>query len=380
MWRWTKVAFLLGGWVAAQEEVPTRLVVYDDLLDRFFQIKAWSRFSSSIARPDTLSHLRLEGEVPDLSRFPNLQALYLSDIEELDLPTLITALRKYCPKLRILALEDCDIEDVSPILELRLQGLLLDGNPIQDFTALQKLSGLQFLSLARTPLREVSWLSSLATLRGLDLSETAVTDLSPLSQLPQLRMIALYKCSGISTFTPLTSLPQIEFLNISFTNPAAVQPFLRQLTRFTAMKVFQAQGVITDPSILSQLSQLSQLEELTLGQNPAINNLEFVRPLKRLLYLDVHRCSVKDLSPLAGLPLLVKLSIGKNQVTSIAPLTQCPRLQELYCYDNPIEDWEKLLDIPSLSYVMVSKREVSSEKFAGIKPLLRKKGIRVDAP
>lgn len=372
--------FLLSGWMLAQEEVPARLVIYDDLIDRFFQIKSWTNASAPTTRPDTVTYLRAEGQMPEISRFPNIQALYLSEIEELDLVSLSAKLRKHCPKLRILALEDCDIEDISPIVELRLQGLLLDSNPIADFSTLRKLNGLQFLSLARTPVRELSWITSLTTLRGLDLSETTVSDISPLSQLSQLRMLALYKCTNISTLSPLSNLNQIEFLNISFMNAAAVRSMLQQLSRFPMIKVLQAQGVITDPSSLAHLSSLSQLEELTLGQNPAISDLGFVRPLRKLLYLDVHRCSVQDLSPVGGLPLLVKLSIGKNQITSIAPLTQCPRLQELYCYENPITDWEKLLEIPALSYVMISRKDAVSAKFSEVKLLLRKKGVRVDAP
>lgn len=380
MWRWTKVGLLLGGWMLAQEESLGRLVVYDDLLDRFFQIKAWHRASTPTGRPDTVLYLRAEGAIPPLQRFPNLQALYLSEVEDLNLAALTGQLRQHCPKLRILALEDCDIEDITPILELRLQGLLLDDNPISDFKVLGRMRGLQFLSLARTPLTDLSWLSGLTELRGLDLSETGITDLTPVMKLIQLRMLALYRCTAVGDASPLLSLSQLEFLNVSFMMPASIQPLLRSIGRFSQLRVLQAQGIITDPSVLSAVGGLSQLEELTLGQNPAIQSLDFVRPLRRLLYLDVHRCGIKDLSPLAGLPFLVKLSIGKNQITSLAPLTQCPRLRELYCYENPITDWEKLLEMPALSYVMLSQKDLPPDRLNSLRAQLRKKGVQVDAP
>lgn len=380
MWRWTKVGLLLGGWMLAQEEVPGRLVVYDDLIDRFFQIKGWHRASAPTARPDTVLYLRAEGEVPPLNRFSNLQALYLSEIEGLDLAALTGRLRQQCPKLRILALEDCDIEDISPLVELRLQGLLLDDNPITDFTALGRMQGLQFLSVARTPLTDLKWLSNLTSLSGLDLSETGITDLSPLARLSQLRMLALYRCTVVMETSPILSLSQLEFLNISFMSPPTVQSLLRSLERFPRLRVLQAQGVLSDATVLTSIGGLSQLEELTLGQNPTLQNLDFARSLRRLLYLDVHRCSIRDLSPLAGLPFLVKLSIGKNQITSLAPLVQCPRLRELYCYENPITDWEKLMEMPALSYVMLSKKDLPPDRLNALRSQLRKKGVQVDAP
>jgi len=381
MERWTKVMVLLGvGVLLAQEESIGRLVVYDDLIDRFFQIKSWHTAPTHTTRPDTVAYLRAEGEIPPLTRFPNLQALYLSDIEDLDLTALVARLQRECPKLRILALEDCDIEDPSPLAELKLQGLLLDENPISNFQALRRFRGLKFLSLARTPLTDLTWITSLTTLQGLDISETGISDLSPLTHLSQMRIISLYRCTAISDFSALLSLNALEFINISHTNPLAAQPLLKSIYRFPQLKVLQAQAAVSDASALNALNSLSQVEELTLGQNPAISNLDFVRNLRRLLYLDVHRCNVKDLSPLAGLPFLVKLSVGKNQITSIAPLVQCPRLRELYCYENPITDWEKLIEMPALTYVMLSKKDLPPERLAALRAQLRKKGVQVDAP
>lgn len=378
MRRATKVALLVGGWLLAQEKPPEKLVIYEELIDRFFQIRQWH--TGATTRPDTVTYLKVEGEVPSLESFPNLQALYLSAIEELNLPRLIGQIRRSCPKLRILALEDCDIEDPAPLIELPLHGLLLDDNPIADFSPLTKLKGLLFLSLARTPLNSIEWLSALPTLQAIDVSETPLSDLSPLQKLSALRMVVLYRCTAIMDLSPLYALPKLEFLNLSFIQPAAAQKLLQEIHRFPGLRVLQAQGVITDLAVLSGLSRLSLLEELTIGQNPAITDVGFVRTLQKLLYLDIHRCSVRDLSPLAGHPSLVKLSMGKNQVTSLAPLTSCPRLRELYCYENPISDWEKLLEIPSLSYVMMSKKDLPPQQLANLRSQLRRKGVQVDAP
>jgi len=375
---WAKVAIWWVGWVWAQEEGPLRFVVYEGLLERYFKITSWATPASG--RPDTVRHLRAEGYVPLLRSFPKLEALYLSEVEELDLRDLVSQIQRYCPRLSVLALEDCDLEDASPIAELRLKGLLLDDNPIDnlDFTA--RLTELRYLGLARLPVRDLRFLERLPGLEALDLSETPIENLAPLEKLTQLRMISLFRCVGIRDFSPLFAAPQLEVLNISHTQPEAAQKLLTSIGRFPQLKVLQAQGVIRGGASLAAMATLSQLEELTLGQNPGLTDLSFVRLLKRLLYLDVHACQIRDLSPLAGLPSLVKLSAGKNQITSLAPLVSCPRLAYLYLYENPIQDWEKLLEMPALTYVMLSRRDLSPERLSQLRQQLRKKGVTVEAP
>lgn len=364
---------------AQEETAPGRLVVYDELVERFFSIRYWSA-PAQVARPETTLYLKASGKLPNLQRFSALRVLYLSDLEELDLPALVAEIKRSCPKLKGLALEDCDLEDITPLVELPLEGLLLDDNPISDFSPLTRMGKLQFLSVAHTPLADLSLISRLTSLQALDLSETRVSDLTPLAQLPKLRMLSLFRCTAVRDFEVLLQLFGLEFLNISHVQPEAVRPLLMQLGRFAQLRVLQAQGVIQEGAAIAAIGLLGQLEELTLGQNPAIQDLSFVRLLRRLLYLDVHRCNVRDLSPLAGLPYLVKLSIGKNQITSLAPLTQCPRLAYLYCYENPIQDWEKLTEIPSLQYVMLSRRDMPAERLAALRAQLKRKGVQVDAP
>lgn len=379
---WAKVGISWAGGLllwAQEETAPGRLVVYDELIERFFAIRYWST-PTQVARPETTLYLKVSGNVPSLQRFSALRALYLSDLEELDLPALVAEIKRSCPKLKVLALEDCDLEDITPLVELSLEGLLLDDNPITDFSPLGRMTKLQFLSVAHTPLQDLTPLIRLGTLQALDLSETRISDLAPLAQLSKLRMLSLFRCTAVRDFGVLLRLPGLELLNISHVQPEAARPLLLELGRFTQLRVLQAQGIIQEGAALAAIGSLGQLEELTLGQNPAIQDLSFVRLLRRLLYLDVHRCNVRDLSPLAGLSYLVKLSIGKNQITSLAPLTQCPRLAYLYCYENPIQDWEKLAEIPSLQYVMLSRRDMPPDRLASLRAQLKRKGIQVDAP
>ncbi len=99
------------------QEGASRIVIYESMLERYFQIPGWAS-ASALAKPDTVRFLRLQGSLPQpLPVLPRLQALYLEGIEELNLEDLLQKLPQKCPKLTVLAMEDCEIDD-SPLQKL----------------------------------------------------------------------------------------------------------------------------------------------------------------------------------------------------------------------------------------------------------------------
>ncbi len=375
----TKVGIFIGLLWAQLE--PLRVVVYEDFLDRYFRIRAWSG-TAALAKPDTIRFLKLTRVLPNLPTLPRLEALYLAEMEELDLEALVSLIHAKCPTLCILALEDCEIEDLTPLTHLRrpLRGLLLDQNDINDFTALTTFTQLEFLSLGETTFNQPELLQKLPNLKVLDLRQTSIRKLDFLTTYKGLQALSIYRCANLTDLSPiLAHASSLEMLNISFTNPAAAQKVLSNLAQFTNLRVLQVQGVLLEAQAAMQLGQLSQLEELTIGQNPALRDLSFIKGLSRLLYLDVHGCQIGDLSPLAGHPSLLKLIIANNPITALAPLKTCVRLTDLYCYNVPAKDWEVLLELPHLSHVMLSKKDLPVERRESLLAALRRKGTRVDA-
>jgi len=364
------------------QEVTTRLMLYESPLEWYFQIETWSS-SAALAKPDTIRFLRLQNSLPNpFPTMPRLQALYLEDIEDLDLESLLQKLPQKCPKLTILALEDCDISDLTPFrsFTMPLRGLVLDYNDFTDLTPITSLRSLEFLSIGHTPVRSLSPIANLPNLKALDIQETSISDISPLRQLKELRIFSAYKAFSLSDLTPLLAHQgTLEMLNISFLPPAITAPIWNNLPSFQKLKVLQAQEAIPDKAALKQISQLTALEELTIGRNPVITDLSFVQPLRNLLYLDIHSCAVRDLTPLSNHPNLVKLIIAHNPISALAPLKTCPRLSDLYCYEISATDWETLLEIPLLTHVMVKKSDIPAEKRESLFIQLRRKGVRVDA-
>ena len=380
--RWVaKVGIFIVAYAGGQN-ISYQIVLYESALERYFQIPGWSE-ASALQKPDTIRFLRIRNTLPTpFPYLPRLEALYIESVEELDLEKLLQTLPRKCPKLTILALEDCDISDLTPFrtFPMPLKGLLLDLNDFDDLSPLSHLSSLEFLSIAQTPVRSLSPLSKLPKLKGLDIQETGVSDISILNQLKGLRIFSAYKTLSLKDLSPLLAHQNtLEVLNISFLPPAVTAPIWNNLPAFQALKVLQAQEAIPDRSVLDKISQLRALEELTIGRNPVITDLSFVRPLQNLMYLDVHSCAIRDLSPLENHPSLIKLIIARNPISRLAPLKTCPRLTDLYCYEVPATDWESLLDIPNLSHVMLKKGDIPVDKRETILTQLKRKGVRVDA-
>ena len=152
--------------------------------------------------------------------------------------------------LNFLWLSGNEISDISPLMDLPLRVLTLDGNPID----VQSLAGIStaYLALDNTGLRE------LPPLRAwyLFLTDNSITDLSPLS--PRDHLELWLGGNSISSLAPLRS--QVNFLHLN------------------GNEVGDLAGV-----------DLTVLEELHIGNN-----------------------ALRDISPLLDAPLLSVLDVGRN--------------------------------------------------------------------
>ncbi|OJJ22965.1 hypothetical protein BKI52_01020 [marine bacterium AO1-C] len=80
---------------------------------------------------------------------------------------------------------------------------------------------------------------------------------------------------------------------------------------------------------LAPLTPLKNLEEIWMVGNP-INNIEPLRNKPKLKVLVLNACTqLQDVSPLANLPELTRLSLADTQVTDITPLVNLPHLLDL---------------------------------------------------
>jgi Leucine-rich repeat (LRR) protein len=95
---------------------------------------------------------------------------------------------------------------------------------------------------------------------------------------------------------------------------------------------------------LSFLSKMTGLKELILGAQP-MSDLEAVRPLKQLNYLNVKFCeNLKDISAVADMPELERLSLELSGIKSIEGIGELKKLKELNLNGTDITDLSPLND------------------------------------
>ena len=141
-----------------------------------------------------------------------------------------------CVSLALLDLEDNDIADIDPIMDLkRLQSINLAKNRIGDLTALTKLDRIQYLHLANNRVVDLEPLQGLTNLRSLYLSNNKIKDISPLAKLDKIWTLYLdgnrvrslkpvaglkwlssldIRGNGLSDIGPITSLRELKYLVI----------------------------------------------------------------------------------------------------------------------------------------------------------------------
>lgn len=154
-------------------------------------------------------------------------------------------------------------------------------------------------------------------------------DLAPLVVLPQLQSLSVRR-TNVVTLAVLEALPELHVLDVSETRVVDFAPLkaLQQLETLDMSKNW----VSTDLSVLQHLTALRSLKvtnigasdslELTLKcpeleilhlQNTRLTDLEFVRELLNLTYLDIRWTHVGDRRPLAALEQLEQLLLDTRE-------------------------------------------------------------------
>lgn len=160
-----------------------------------------------------------------------------------------------------------NLSDITPLLDLPLDGLSLSQTSVVDLAELNAITTLKTLALQGFSGNNVSALSDLTNLESLDLSSSQVTDLTGLSDLPSLQSLRL---SGRTTSSPRIVASRAP---VSDLGPLASAPSLRVLF----LNQTSVANIDTLPSIPS-LESLWLMHSFVSDLNPLLNlpNLENV--------------------------------------------------------------------------------------------------------
>ncbi|WP_410819305.1 NACHT domain-containing protein [Micromonospora sp. 050-3] len=158
-------------------------------------------------------------------------------------------------------------------------------------------------------------------------------DLTALAQMTQLEELTL---SGVQVRGDLLAdLAALTYLNISpgpAWDPAMLDP-LQNLTELALYTREAPSGGI--PELANRLRQLNKVTYLLLSTCTWLTDLTALASIETLTELGIDLTPVTDLSPLAGLPRLDRLTIGnREQLIDLTPLASLAELKDLRISDS----------------------------------------------
>ena len=292
------------------------------------------------------------------------------------------------------------ITDITPLANLPLSRIGLDGNQIDDISSLANLISLYKIGLSGNQISDLRPLSGLIYLEKLTLDENQITDISPLINLTNLKNLNLSENPMISDITPLANLTQLIDLDLSEQSISDITPLanltlleklqlndnlitdIHPLIRLTNLKVLHlADNPIGDFSPLVALEGVELDIEIDLNQFNILNlviavpdpnlkrairdtlSLPETEPLTqgqmlRLLELNAQGKGITDLTGLEYASELQTLRLCDNQIHDLRPLTGLVRLETLTLCANSLNDIYSLASLTQLRALDLSENMI----------------------
>lgn len=266
--------------VRAELEQPTGAIFYDDLVrverlalvgedtftrDQTYECRAWS-YLDGVSRHDYTN-----GDVTDISllaRMPNLTELYLCDQK---------------------------ISDISPLADLPLTTLALNGNAIEDISVLETMPGLRYLWLGNNPIRNPEPIAAVKWPAYLNLDWVRLESLDFLRDNNVWEFSFMHMAVADGDWSVLAELPS---LHAAYTKdlPLAGVEALGRAAQLTRLRLFDC----TVPD-LTDLSPLAALEDMAVSGLPSLEGVESMTSLRSL---GLAGEPLEDLTALTVLPAL----------------------------------------------------------------------------
>ncbi|GAA3959639.1 NACHT domain-containing protein [Actinomadura viridis] len=241
--------------------------------------------------------------------------------------------------------------------------LMFPGGSEADFGRLPRLPRVRDFSLGLPGMTGLGFLESLPALRSIWLTQCEeVRDFSPLRRYTDLSTCTLY---GSRHLTRLDTLPPLGGLTTLGLEEAPLTCGLAELVaeapRLERLFLLACDWVRD----LSPLAGLP-LRHLILGQCSGVEDLSPLSGLDELTLLNVSGTAVRDPAPLAGARGLTHLYMDECEITDLSPLARSPRLRWLSVHGLPPGvDLEPLAANPKLTVQIGRGQEVRGGEALG---------------
>ena len=302
-------------------------------------VKGWEYFDADLyaqkVLADTPLHFgRLRVEEPRLlhatRHIKQLRSLFLAPdvaadlrfLEDLDQPLTLLLI----PKLKS--------GDLSPLVRhaetLRFLNINIDVR-VQSFTPLHRLRKLDVLIVGARGIADLDFVRELPQLTHLQLGLLAdVTDLSPLEAQTSLDFLGVDHCPALTDLRVLPPLDGLAGLSLaeSFLT-CGLADLVERAARLHTL-------YLNDSSWVKDIEPLAALPLKILGMWGCreVTDFSALAQLPGLEFLDLEDTNIGDLAPIAGLAELRTLWLRKcENITDLAPLASLRKLRQLYLAD-----------------------------------------------
>ena len=330
-------------WTAKFEDVIS--IVYDDIRQKDDDEE--EEISGIVIIPD----LNLRSAIRNTLNMSPDATITQADMERLRIIVAddqgITDLRglQFATNLERIEFRRNAISDLSPLAGLtNLNNIKLRGNQITNVTPLENLTRVDWLGLEQNQIKDLSPLTKLTRLEGIGITGNPITDVSPLAELTSLQRIDAWR-TPITDFSVLSALPRLNWIEFGNDRLTTELPSFEGLTALTRLEIHGC-----SLSDLTPLEELTKLEWLELVNN-GISDLSPLRNLKNLKTLNLDVNIIENVSPLAGLTNLKVLYLENNVISDVTSLMNLTNLERLDLRNNAITDFSFISQLSPNTFV-----------------------------
>ncbi|WP_084157991.1 leucine-rich repeat domain-containing protein [Bacillus manliponensis] len=278
-----------------------------------------------------------------------VKELFLNTNEILDYSAL-----QYMPNLEFLTITRANIKDLTFFSNLKqVKKLAIRSSGIEDVTPLTKMDNLEYLDLSSNKISNVAPLSEMKNVKSLFLSGNQIEDITALSKMEQLETLNIAN-NKVSNVAPLSGLKNLTYLSLSGNQIEDITPlYTLPLTDLIATR-----NKIKD---ISGIHQLNQLEDLSLGKNQ-IEDVTPISQMSHLKVLELDNNEIKDIASLSKLANLEKINLEANYISDLSPISKLEKLIYVNFVANEIRDVRPVVELSKQAYINVQNQKVFLEE------------------
>ncbi len=124
---------------------------------------------------------------------------------------------------------------------------------------------------------------------------------------------------------------------------------------------------------LEVLKYCTDMIALDIGHCTRVENVDFLKYLPNLQYLDIALCNLKDISVLENMHDLVYIQMMYNYITDVTPLKNCTNLRYVNASNNTLASADVFLTMPKLERLFINCSGLSDEQIAALSAELKAK-------